>query len=66
MFEIHIINARTDRYNIICSIYAHKKKHPSSADYGSSGGGNAIPLNLTTEALYLLGAIFDFIDCWLK
>ena len=28
VFEVFIINARTDKYNIMCSINAHKKEHP--------------------------------------
>ena len=44
-----IINARTDRYNLVCSIDAHEKYHPSSLDYGSSGGGYVLPSNSTTE-----------------
>ena len=50
----------------MCFIDTHEKQQPSYIDDGSSGGGKAIPLNLTTEALYLLGANYDFIDCWLK
>ena len=61
-----MINVRNDRYTIICSIYVHQKQHPPSIDGSSSGGGNSIPQNSTTEALASLGATFDFIDCWLK
>ena len=38
LFEEFIINARTDRYNIICSIDAHEKNNPSEHDDESIGG----------------------------
>ena len=66
MFEKYIRNARNYRYNIMCYIGAHEKQQPSYVDDGSSGGGKAISPNSTTEALYSLGAAFDFNDCWLK
>ena len=47
----YIRNARTDIYNIMCYIYAHDKQQPSSVDDVSSGGGNTLPSNSTTEAL---------------
>ena len=43
LFEGFIRNVRTDRYNIMCSIDAHKKEHPSYCDDGSSGGGCPLP-----------------------
>ena len=66
VFLKYIINARTDRYNIIFSIDAHKKRQPWYVDNGSSVGGNAIKSNLTTYAIALLGATVYFIDCWIK
>ena len=45
LFEGFIINTITDRYNIMCYIYAHEKEHQSSCDDGSSGGGFPLPLN---------------------
>ena len=66
VFEKYTRNAITDRYNIMCSIYEHKTKKSSYVDRGSSGDGKSIPSNLTTEALYSLGATFDFIDCGIK
>ena len=45
VFEKHIINRITDRYNIMCSIYAHGKQQPSYVDDGSSGCDNALPSN---------------------
>ena len=66
LLEGFIINARTDRYNIIFFIDAHEKKYLSERDDGSSGGGYPLPSNSTTEALYLLSATIDFIDCCLK
>ena len=66
VFEGFIINARTDRYNIMCYIGAHEKEHLSSYDDGSSGQGCPIPSNSTIEALDSLSATIDFISCWLK
>ena len=40
LFEGFIINARTDRYNIICYIAVYEREHQSSiCDDGSSDGG---------------------------
>ena len=39
LFEEFIINARTERYNIICNIDSHENDHSSSYDDGISGGG---------------------------
>ena len=50
----------------MCYIDAHEKQHPSSYNGGSSGGGNALPSNLTTEVLVSLGANVDFIYSWIK
>ena len=66
MFENYIRNARTDRYKLVCYIYANEKHNPSIFDDGSSGGGNELTSNATTEALVSLSATFDLIDCWLK
>ena len=62
----NIINARTDRYNLICSIDAHEKQQLSSIDDFRSGSGSALLSNLTTEALVSLSGTIDFIYCWLK
>ena len=45
VFEGFIRNARTDRYNIMCSIDAHEKENQSYCDDGSSGGGCPLPSN---------------------
>ena len=67
LFEGFIINARTDRYNIICSVDAYEREHQSySCDDGRSGGGCPLPTNSMTEALVSLGATIDLIGCWLK
>ena len=45
IFEGFIISARTDRYNIMCSIDAYEIEHPSSScDDGSSGGVCPLPI----------------------
>ena len=66
LFEVFVRNARTDRYNIMCSIDAHEKEHQSSFDYSSSGEGCPLPSNSTIEALDFLGTTIDFIGCWIK
>ena len=66
MFESYIINAITDRYGLMCFIDAYDKQHPSYVDDVSSGGGNVLTPNATTEALVSLGETIDFINFWLK
>ena len=52
LFDGFIINARSDRYNIMCSIDAYEREHQSSScDYGSSGEGCPLPITSTTKAL---------------
>ena len=41
--KIYIRNSRTDRYNIMCSIYSHEKQQPSYVDESIIGGGKSIP-----------------------
>ena len=65
-FQGFIRNARTDRYNIMCSIDTHEKEHQSSCDYGSGGGGYPLPSNSTTYVLDFLGETIDFISCGIK
>ena len=67
IFDTFIINAITDRSDIMCSIDAYEREHQSSrCDDGSSGEGCPLPITSTTEALESLGATIDFIVCWLK
>ena len=67
LFEWFIINARNDRYNIMCSIDAYEREHQSySCDYGRSDGGCPIPITSTTKALEPIGATIYFIGCWLN
>ena len=65
MFEEFITNAKTDIYNIMCSIDAYGK-NPSEHDDGISGGVYPIMLNSTTEALVSLSATINFIGFWLQ
>ena len=52
LFEAFIINARTDRYNIICYIYAYERYHQSYiCDNGIRSGGYQLPTTSTKEAL---------------
>ena len=48
VFEGFIRNSRTDRYNIMCYVYAHEKNNPSEHDDGNSCGGYPLPSNSTT------------------
>ena len=66
VFEGFIRDARTDRYNIMCSIDVHEKINPLEHDDGSSGGGYPLSPNSTTYALYSLIVTIYFIGCWLK
>ena len=66
VFGGFIINDRTDRCNIMCSIPAHDKLQPIYVDDAGSGGGKAIPNNETMAALESLGATLNFIHCWLN
>ena len=61
MFEYFIRHTRTDRYHLMCSIIAHKKK-TSYEDEESSIRDIPIPNNATTEALEALGDNLNFID----
>ena len=56
MFEDFITHARTDRYNLMCSLVAHDKMQPSYEDYESSLGDRSITKYSTTKALTSLGA----------
>ena len=52
LFEGFIINARINRYNIMCSIDAYEREHQAySCDNGSSGGGCPLTTTSTNEAL---------------
>ena len=67
VFEAFIINAITDRYNIMCYIGAYERELQTYiCDDGISGGGCPLSTNSTTEALESLGATIDFIGCWIK
>ena len=60
-----IRNSRTERYNIMCYIDAHKK-NPLEHDDGSRAGGYPLTSNSTKEALVSLIAAINFIGCWLQ
>ena len=66
IFEYFITHARTDRYNLMCSLVKHDKIKPAYEDDISSIGDRSILKNETTKALKLLGATLNFIDIWLK
>ena len=66
LFEDFIMHARTDRYNIMCSLVEHDKELPDYEYYESSIGDRLITKNATTEALEALVVTLNFIDIWLK
>ena len=65
LFEYFITHARTNGYNILCSIVAHDKK-PAYEDDESSIEDRLILKHVTTEALEYLGATPNVIDIWFK
>ena len=66
LFKDFITHARSDRYNLLCSLVAHDKKQPAHEDEEISIGDRLIPKHVTTEALESLGATLNFIEIWLK
>ena len=50
-FEDFITQARTDRYNLMCSLVAHDKLQLDYEDDESSIGDRPIPDNATTKSL---------------
>ena len=65
-FEYFITQARTDRYNIMCSLVAHDRLQTDYQDNESIIDDIAIPNDATVKKLRSLGATFNFIDIWLK
>ena len=66
-FEGLILNAITDRYNIMCYIFTNEREPQSSiCDDGRISGGCPLSTTSTTEALASLGATIYVIGCWLK
>ena len=63
-FEYFITQAKTDRYNITCSLVAHDRLHENKTDYESSIGDIVIPNDATVKAIKSLSATFNFIDTW--
>ena len=51
---------------ISCVLLMLMKTNPSVHNYGNSGGGYPILLNLTTEELVSISETIDFIGCWLQ
>ena len=62
LFECLITHARTDRYNLMCSLVPHGKKQLAYEDQESSIVDRLIPKHATTESLEALGATLNFID----
>ena len=65
-FEDFITQARTDRYNIMCSLVAHDRLEPDDKYDEISIGDRAIPNDAAVKKLKSLGDAFNFIDIWLK
>ena len=51
VFDDFIINYRTDRFNIMCSVTAHDTLQPTYVDDAASVCGRAIFKNAATSAL---------------
>ena len=66
MFEDFITHARTDIYNLICSLAAHDNIQPNYEDYEISIGDRSIPKDATKKELKALSATLNFIDIWIK
>ena len=64
-FEDFITQARTDRYNIMCSLVAQDRLKEKKTEDESSIGDREIPNDATVKALKSLGATFNFIETWL-
>ena len=65
-FEDFITQARTDRYNIMCSLVARDRFQKDYKDDESSISDIAIQNDATVKELKSLGATFNFIDIWIK
>ena len=65
-FEDSITHARTDKYNIMCSLVAHDKIQPNHEDDEIIIGDRSIHRYETTKSLKSLGATLNFIDAWIK
>ena len=64
--EGFITQARTDRYNLMCSLVSHDRLQPDYEDDVSSIGDRAIPNDATIKTLESLGYTSNFIDIQLK
>ena len=65
-FEAFITQARTDRYNLMCSLVDHDGLEPDYKDDEISIGDREIPNDAKIKTLESLGATFNFINIWLK
>ena len=65
-FEDFITQARTYRYNIMCSLVAHNKLQLDYKYDEISIGDRAISDDAAIKTLEALGATINFIDIWLK
>ena len=65
-FEDFITQARTDRYNLMCSLVDHDRLKLDYKDDESSIGDRSIPDDATIKTLEEFGATINFIDIWLK
>ena len=65
-FEDFITQARTDQYNLVCSLVAHDRLQLDYKDDEINIGDREIPNDATIEKLETLGATFNFIDICLK
>ena len=66
IFEDFKTHARTDRYDLVCSLITHDKIQQNDENYEISIGDRSITKDATTKALKALYTTLNFIDIWLK
>ena len=65
-FGVFITQARTERYNLMCSLVDHDKLQPDYKYDENIIGDGSIPDNATPKALEALCATINFICIWIK
>ena len=65
-FEYYYITGIQDRHNLMCSIEAHGRYHPTVNNDSISFVVIPLPYNSTKCSLVLFGIPLNFVDSWLK
>ena len=66
LFEDYVTTTRRYRYNLMCSIEAHKRYQKSINDDKSSDGDRPLPYNSTKHVLLSFVLTINFIENWFK